>query len=289
MRRNSDRDNTFLLKSNKVLKKEIGEFNALAIYQEIAYKEFEKSLTDKSITTNYSIKTFAEESHKLPLTHRPFGGDGNLIHKAYLIYPQACFDHFLDSFEREIRLFMELDEGLIRTIEKEWDYVKSQKTKLNRLLEVLKRHGCIIDIPNEYYYSYEYYRLARNEFAHDGASINLKTAFSSINRSKILTILPEWRHALEEYNKFVLDDLVAYSVVVKRIADCIAVSFYKSIKWEGFPYKDDADIKTLVSTTKSRNETLPKFKSKLQNFMVSTYGVKIPEEYVDTIVYKLFD
>ena len=97
MRARSDRINTFGFLANRDLKRELGRFDAMILYQEVMMREYYVSQKKSALDEDSYAKQCAG-FHQIPLSHIPFNKVMSHYHQAFLIYPLACFEVFLDGF-----------------------------------------------------------------------------------------------------------------------------------------------------------------------------------------------
>ena len=272
MRRRSDKQNSFHVKANRTLDRELGQFNAMIQYQEIALLELVKQ-TENAKNDNY-IYDLAK-AYDIPLSHIPFDNCLSRLCQSYLIYPNACFDSFIDRFAKELKC-------LLRNYST--DQVDGE-TKLAKVLNSLqKKYGIRIVIPQNLISVYTYYRHSRNCLAHHNPNdLQLQKDFNQIDIEDFLKLVPSWQGALKGCGIYTLDDAIAFSALVKRLADTISQQLYPQINWAYIDFEEDSEWMVFISRLKSK----PDKEVSLQGFVKSKYGEQIPDSQINQLLERL--
>lgn len=272
MRRRSDRQNSFHVKANRTLDRELGQFDAMIQYQEIALLELVKQKNNAK-TDDY-IYDLAK-AHGIPLSHIPFDNCLSRLSQSYLIYPNACFDSFIDNFTTELKCLLR-------------NYSTDQidgETKLAKVMNSLqKKYSIRIIIPQNLIYAYNYYRHSRNYLAHHNPNdLKLQKDFNQIDIKDFLKLVPGWQGALKECGVYTLDDAIAFSALVKRLADTISQQLYPQINWADIIFEEDSEWMVFIRKLKSK----PDKEVSLQGFVKSKYGERIPDSQINQLLKRL--
>ena len=270
MRANSDRINTFSFLANRDLKRELGRFDAMILYQEVMMREYyvyqkKSSLSEDSFAKQCAI------SHNIPLSHIPFQKVMSHYHQSFLIYPLACFELFLEGFIKEVRCLIpnqnnyKLDD-------------RSGESKLERIIAALADNRIRIEIPPLYLNVYTYYRLSRNQLVHNlddtKTGKKIEDHYKLIDVPAFLELIPMWPNALSRINHYELDDLVAFSALVIRIADYMTQSLFSFINWSKIDTEKDNGWVIQVKQIKKKPDRI----KTLKGYVKSRYGVLLDNQ-----------
>lgn len=283
MRKASDKINNFHLKCNKILDKELGQFDALVQFQEVALLDMLESQASSGKSKDEYVKDRASH-HNIPLMHVPFSRFQSSIHQAYLIYPFACLDHFLKDWVREMYFFLGKPEFI--ESKRIGFYIETPKgdSYLHSLLKALKQNGIDIKIPELYINVYDYYRLSRNAIAHSSKDTDvIKVAYDKIDITAALKLVPSWPNAFKESGVYELDDLVVYAAFVKRIADDLSHLIYPHLDWTKCHVEYDEEWMAQVKKTKAKKDRM----KTLQGYVKFRYGEQIPENQITKVMNNL--
>lgn len=276
MRKKSDKINNFHFECNNVLTKELGRFNALVQFQEVALLEMLADQENSGCEIDEYVNAKAVQ-YQIPLGHVPFSRFKDKIHQSYLIYPFACLDLFTKEWVHELYVFLgkpdDNDKRLGFRIEG-----KKEESYVDSVLKALENKGIMLEIPNNYRNILEYYRLSRNAVAHhkEDNVDKIKLAYENIDIAQALSLIPAWQKALAEPCKYELDDLVAYSAYVKRFADDLSHLLYEKLDWTHLhPECDEKWIETIrkISAKHDRRQSL-------QGYVQQRYGEPIPDDQI---------
>lgn len=279
MRKKSDKINNFHFECNKILTKELGRFDALVQFQEVALLEMLTDHENSGCDIDEYVATKAA-LYRIPLGHVPFSRFKDKIHQSYLIYPFACLDQFLKEFVHEMYVFFgkpdDNDKSIGFRIEG-----KKEESYLDSVLKALERKNIKLAVPDNYKKILEYYRLSRNAVAHHRKENfdRINAAYSEIDIEQALSLLPAWQNALAKPCEYELDDLVAYSAYVKRLADDLPHLLYENIDWTHLhPECDDQWIDALkkIRTKHDRQQSL-------QGYVRQRYGEFIPDNQIEEV------
>ena len=279
MRKKSDKINNFHFECNKVLTKELGQFDALVQFQEVALLDMLSAQKEIGEDIDTYIKKNAKK-HNIPLGHVPFSKFLSKIHQSYLIYPSACLDRFLKDWVQEMYLFLgkpddnDIEKGFRINGKKEEAYLQS-------VLSALKHKGYDLGLSELYLNIFEYYRLSRNSVVHISRDKDrITNVYNKIDRVQALKLLPAWQNAFARPCEYELDDLVAYSAFVKRIADEMTSLLYPKLDWTCIHYEYDEEWMAMLKKTRAK----PDRKKTLQGFIKQRYGEPIPNGQIDKVM-----
>lgn len=266
MRRKSDKPNNFHFIANRKLNKQLGEYNALVQFQELAVLDLLKDAKQSGKSIDIYVTDLSKD-YGIPLRNLPFDDYQNQLHLSYLVYPYSCCDSFLDKFRKEVKCF--LPAGF------DWESERGQSI-LEKTVCSFKKNGIDLNIPEHYINVFNYYRIARNILSHNGTERELQKYYDKINREEILKMLPGWPNALKEFNVFELDDMVAFSTIVKRIADHIPHELFSHIDWSIL----SAYSEEWRSFMKKLHAKFDKIQT-LRGYIKQTYGVVLSDDQLN--------
>ena len=270
MRARSDRINTFGFLANRDLKRELGRFDAMILYQEVMMREYYVSQKKSALDEDSYAKQCAG-FHQIPLSHIPFNKVMSHYHQAFLIYPLACFEVFLDGFIKEVRCLIPSSDNY-KLDDRRGD------SKLERTIAALSFNKIRIAIPSLLHSVYTYYRLSRNQSAHtlDDSKTEKKIEdhYKLIDVPEFRKLIPEWPNALSCANHYEIDDLVAFSALVIRMADYMTQSLLSYINWSLIDTEKDDGWDYQVKKKKKKTDRMRTFKG----YVKSRYGVWLDDQ-----------
>lgn len=277
MRKKSDKINNFHFECNNVLTKELGRFDALVQFQEVALLQMldDQEKSGPEIDEYVSAKALL---HHIPLGHVPFSRFKDKIHQSYLIYPFACLDQFLKEWVREMYVFFgkpdDNDKRIGFRIEG-----KKEESYLDSVLKALEGKGIKLAIPTNYKKILEYYRLSRNAVAHhkEENTEKITAAYAEIDIAQALSLLHAWQEALSQPCQYELDDLVAYSAYVKRFADDLSHLLYEKLDWTQLHPECDDDWVAALKKIRAKYDR----QQSLQGYVCQRYGEPIPDNQIE--------
>lgn len=274
MRKASDKINNFHFACNRILDKELGQFNSLVQFQEVAMLELLKKHKDSDKDLDDFIKNCAQ-NHNIPLNHVPFSKFQSKIHLSYLIYPTACLDKFFREWIQEVNIFLVKRGANPDGTDKSFKEDKSVNgSMLKKILSSLNKAGVGINFPELYSNIYDYYRLSRNQLAHSGDNAyEVENAYRKIDTKAALALIPSWEKAFSAPGVYELDDLIAYSAFSKRIADELSHLIYPKLNWTNVQINLDNDWKNFICKAKAKCDR----EVTLQGYVKQRYGEPIPE------------
>ncbi len=200
---------SFRFKSYRNLKNNLGKFDAIVEYNELAVREFFACANGYENPNKYI--SLLSERHHIRVNAVDLSAMPRRIAQFYIlsVYQQA--EEFLENFRREYKEF----------VQKEW----TDEEKDSLLEKILKNIGTIFvenrsaigDLRIEIF---EYYRLVRNQFMHTeikGERLNkclekLKKYSEQINADYKINQAPN------NYNEMSFEDFILFSRVTKDIA-----------------------------------------------------------------------
>lgn len=276
MKRNAYRGTSFNLPCNRKFWKKCGDFDSLIQFQECAYRALMDDLSKKqkansALDLDNYMKFLAAQVHvnlggfKLPDFQ-------NYMYAAYLVYPYANFDCFLDELVGNLAQL-----GIKLKIRQ----AKSKKvsTKLIQVLKQLKNKGINVSIDSYKLEMFDFYRLRRNAVAHMLSGSMYISAFNKIQKSKkqVLKTYPHQPNALQSANQINFDDFIVCTANLKNIADIIVRAIESHINWKkiGKTHPKWIDYKVFNSFCPlERARRIGYIKSKV----ASLYGVQLTDE-----------
>jgi hypothetical protein len=201
----------FTFKSFRALKKRLGEFDAVVECNEIAIREF-----TLQVKSNADSKKYIEElslKHKVRVNEVDFLKFAARIRQFYVLSVTQQGEQFLEEFEQEYKEYFPT---------KAWQPKNSNETVLeNILINVFntKTRG-ILQLTEEVFEAYEYYRLVRNLVAHSEnykiPKITNKYNAAIIHKSELQNKY-HLNSGLNEYIKINYDDFLMITNIVKNI------------------------------------------------------------------------
>lgn len=274
----------FIFRSYSKLKTNLGRFDSVVECNELAVREFVKSVNNSDKQDKY----IEELSEKHGVKVNKF--EPNLFHvrisQWYIlsVYQQA--EEFIDEFKKEHPKSHEWCTG-----EKQR---KQKETSLQHLLRVLNLKESDIDSNGKgiRFQIFEYYRLIRNRFMHtDVDEKRLANALEKIKNYSV-SVFDEFRvNAPNEYNKLTFDDFILFSRVTKDIAQEICrlakpspseiVQMLLKRDKEEDPNKKEINLKSLKRFINNKEQ----LKKRLQHLLRSQYNLQ--EDEVDPIMEEL--
>ena len=200
---------SFRFKSYRNLKNNLGKFDAIVEYNELAVREFFACANGYENPNKYI--SLLSERHHIRVNAVDLSAMPRRIAQFYIlsVYQQA--EEFLENFRREYKEF----------VQKEW----TDEEKDSLLEKILKNIGTIFvenrsaigDLRIEIF---EYYRLVRNQFMHtEIKGERLNTIFGRL-RDYSEHIKAEYKvnQAPNKYNEMSFEDFILFSRVTKDIA-----------------------------------------------------------------------
>lgn len=276
MKRNAYRGTSFNLPCNRKFWKKCGDFDSLIQFQECAYRALMNDLSNKQkadsalVLDNY-MKLLSAQVHvnlggfKLPDFQ-------NYMYAAYLVYPYANFDYFLNELVEDLAQL-----GIKIKIQK--TYYKKRCTKLCQVLRQLKSKGINVSIDSYKTEMFDFYRLRRNAVVHMLPVSTYISAFNKVQKSKnqVLKTYPHQPSALQSANQINFDDFIVCTANLKNIADIIVRAIECHINWKniGKTHPKWIDYRGFNSIyLLDRDRRIGYIRSKV----ASLYGVQLTDE-----------
>lgn len=245
----------FRLKCKKEFWQDLGKFDAIVEFTEVAVRDFVKRskefesfdsyLQEKSIEHEIKVDTIDQSIYKTRMSH------------GYIVSVYQSFELFLRTFKDE---YCELYDV-------KWTLPDSKE---NLLLKIISKVSSLskakkeIEEPN--IALFDYYRVIRNKYVHDYIS-NEKTekAFKEVvkQKSKLIELYPNL-DAPNKFNEVCFDDFIIFTRAVKTIAkglcklvepasENVYVDFYlRTKKFSNFKDKPKRKIEAISNDLKFR-------------------------------------
>ena len=103
---------------------------------------------------------------------------------------------------------------------------------LQRVTDTLTKFRADVDLSELYVNVYDSCRFSRNAITHNGTDTeDINSSINNINKQDAAKLIPSWHKAFSAAGVYGLDDLVAYSAFLKRIADELSRRVCPLLDW----------------------------------------------------------
>lgn len=215
----------FKLPSRERLVKRLGDYDALAEFAVLSFRNLEADARDSENAYIYIQQKAAE--YKVSIKGLvEWENCHEALYKSFMINTYAMFSEFIENLKEDIKILIDSDFSFVGDKDIS-DY------------ERLKRSLCIIgikpDIPIWLEQLEKYYRIVRNHVAHCG--LDDEKCLRLFNDIDIKSMREEYKvfanRAPNPPGKMTIDDFYLYSATVKHIANLILISLETRINWSG--------------------------------------------------------
>lgn len=209
----------FSYKSYRILKKRLGEFDAVVECNEIAIKEF----VERAKVAPNGINRYIQElsiKHNVNVDYVDFDKFSSRIRQYYIASVSQQFEQFLFDFKKEFQLYFGDELTWKVRIDNETVLENSLKNVFNG--KMLKPST----ISNDLTLCYEYYRLIRNFMAHtDRDKKRIEQIHSKIHKNKNVFINElELQSLPNKIYEIDFSDFILFTNIVKHLAFNLSVS-----------------------------------------------------------------
>lgn len=259
----------FSFKAFRNLKKGLGEFDAVVECNEMAIREFLKNLK-----ASQDQKQFIQElsqKHDVKVDTVNIDLFSSRIRLFYILSVMQQAEQFIDDFRKEYK-----------TYSSTWIHKVDGETDFDNLLQNIfttKGQG-IIEIGEEVYYGFEYYRFVRNRFAHSEEKDPKKlenlctkiTEYTHFYNSKFHSV-----NSPNNYDKIDFNDFLLFTNIIKHIGytlceKCKPDNSQLADKILNLEIKvENKIIRPLKSIHKLKNDP-NRFSNAIGNLLKSTFG-----------------
>ncbi len=200
---------SFKFKSYRNLKNNLGKFDAIVEYNELAVREFFACAEGYENPNEYI--SLLSERHHIRVNAVNLSAMPTRIAQFYILSVFQQAEEFLENFRREYKEF----------VQKEW----ADDEKDSLLEKILKNIGTVFlenrsAIGELKLEIFDYYRLVRNQFMHtEIKGERLNTYFGKLrNYSEHINAEYKVNQAPNKYNEMSFEDFILFSRVTKDIA-----------------------------------------------------------------------
>ena len=250
----------FSYEAYRVLKKNLGEYDAVIEVNELLIKEFNSN--SKEIGYNRYVEKLSEK-HNVIVDSIKIDLFNLRIRQYYIVSVYQAFETFISKFKREFLTYF---------IGHSWITKQDGETVLENVVQNVKVINPKIDLQKEVLESVDYYRLVRNYMSHtnrDSGKIALKHKSVSKYVPELSTMF-NYQCTINDISNINFDDFKLFSNCVKHIA------FYLSIMSK--PSNEIVAIKifelekeSIKKLRKTKNNEL-RYKNSIDNLIRSKFG-----------------
>lgn len=213
----------FDLPSRRKLEKRLGDYDVLAEYTICAVRDM-----GHSIKGNASKKEFFKEKlrlHKVNMSgYVEYPNKEHDLCMLFMVNTNAMLNDYIDSYAKDIRALINPD------FEMPGDNAMS---KVEKLLFALKKNNIEFTIPVWVLQCLNYYRLVRNNIAHnDGEQRQCKEAYEGIDKKALNNDYPIFiGKAPNPIENICMNDFYFYSACVKHFANYTVMALKGKVNW----------------------------------------------------------
>jgi len=261
----------FRLNCRNKLYKDLGRYDAIVEFTEIAIRDFLKQ-KPKNIDFDIHLQNKSEE-HGVKVDAIDQSIYRTRISQSYILSVYQSAELFIHSFRHEYNDLYETNWGLDDTKENILIKTLRKVSPINRAKEVIGEHKIEI---------FDYYRNIRNKYSHE--IIRMKKVNKALNKiSKFKELIKDdysKLNAPNDFNKINFDDFILFSRVMKEIADSLCVLV-------------KPDFKTLIDYYRRKkfftkfNENKKRKQNALKSHILSNFGLSGNEvdKLIDELIY----
>lgn len=270
----------FSLPANRLLYRELGDYDAMAEFMECALRymlkhedataKLNELLADRIKETEIYLCDFTIERF-LPMVRR-----------GYLVFPIACMNAYLENLTNDLKALF----GSENVMEQEIKEDKTKKTKevkknsVGKIVDLLNSNDIDIKIEEYLVAIYDYYNKLRNAEAHHNKKEQTKEAIEelydkvTIFQSDIQQRFPNQKTGIpHKHNEIDFDDFILCTATIKIIADEVERSiksklFIPDLKEQCAKYLSEKNLK-------NKNFDEKRKENYVNNYMQTEYGITI--------------
>jgi hypothetical protein len=270
----------FSFKAFRNLKKGLGEFDAVVECNELAIREFLKNL--KSCPDQKQFVQALTQKHGVKVDTVSVELFSSRIRLFYILSVMQQAEQFIDEFRKEYKTY---NPTWADKIDGETDF-----DNLLRNIFTSKGKG-IIEIGEEVYHGFEYYRLVRNRFAHLEEKDVKRLENLCLKISGFATFYNSTFHSVDSpnnYDKINFSDFLLFTNIIKHIGyslceKCKPDNLKLAEKITTLEIKvENKTIKPLQNILRLKNNN-ERFSNAIGNLLNSTFG-KINDTDKDEII-----
>ena len=266
----SKRETTFNIPSNRSLWSKLGKYDALVEYQEVATQLMLRSYNPSKESFRDFLKRISAPIgiHLNGITLQHFK---EIQYQGYLVFPNASFDDFLTGFSADVRIL----------IYDQFDESKIDGCRFEKILDSLNNIGIKPVIEESKVKLYHYYRLLRNDIAHQ-LNKDYSIEYKQIDINTIGNFYP---NLSKPHSKDSLDfnDFILCTANVKDIADKMTQSLLPHIDWKRLCVVNREKwfprYKNFIAEKNDR-----RLRGYIRTSLFCCYGIKFTESYLDQII-----
>lgn len=257
---------TFKLPSRERLVKRLGDYDALAEFAVLSFRDFESDANASDNIINYIHEKAIVHDVKIRGTIA-LENYHEAMYKSFMVNTYAMFSEYIDKLKEDIRILVDPEFGFVD------DNGISDYERLKRSLIKL---GIFPPIPLWLEQLEEYYRLVRNHVAHNnGDDEKCIAAYNKIDKNKMYAEYKVFDgFAPNPPGQITMHDFYLYSASVKHIANIITISLKDKLNWRGIGKTHPTLIKKHPSGTDRRI---------LARDLLIKYGYRYSKEDLDQI------
>ena len=256
----------FKLPSRERLVKRLGEYDSLAEFAVLSFRDFESTALKQQDTYGYICSKAQEHDVKIKGIVS-MNNYHEAMYKSFMVNTYAMFAEFIENLREDIRILVKPDFVFVSN---------NNISDYERLKRSLANIDLYPSIPIWLEQLETYYRLVRNHVAHNGGDDNkCKKAFDKIDLQAMCSDYKVFdKLAPNPPNSITIQDFYLYSASVKHIANIITISLKDKINWKGIGKTHPELIKKHEKGTDRR---------KLARNILLEYGYKYSKEELDQI------
>lgn len=261
----------FSFKAFRNLKKGLGEFDAVVECNEMAIREFLKNL-NASQNQEQFIQDLSQK-HDVKVHTVNINLFSSRIRLFYILSVMQQAEQFFDDFRKEYKTY---------NPESSWTNKVEGETDFDNLLQNIfaTRGKGIIEIGEEVYHGFEYYRFVRNRFAHSEEKDPKKLENQCVKITEYAPFYSLKFHSVNSpnrYDKIDFNDFLLFTNIIKHIGytlceKCKPDNLQLAEKISKLEIKvDNKIIKPLTNLNKLKNDP-NRFSNAIGNLLNSTFG-----------------
>lgn len=215
----------FKLPSRERLVKRLGDYDALAEFAVLSFRDFESNVNTSDNTIEF-IRGKAK-AHDVKISGvLSLDNYHEAMYKSFMVNTYAMFDEFLAKLKEDIRILIAPSYELV-DVNGISDYERAKRS-LNKI-------GIEPQIPLWLEQLEEYYRLVRNHVAHNyGDDEKCMDVYNKIDKNKMYDDYKVFEGlAPNPPGQITIHDFYLFSASVKHIANIITISLKGRINWRG--------------------------------------------------------
>lgn len=250
----------FSYESYRVLKKNLGEYDAVIEVNELLIKEFNSN--SKAIGYNSYVEKLSEK-HNVIVDSVKIDLFNLRIRQYYIVSVYQAFETFISKFKREFTTYF---TGHI------WITKHDGETVLENIVQNVKAINPKIDLHKEVLEAVDYYRLVRNYMSHtnrDSGKIALK--YKSVSKYvPELSNIFNYQCTINDINNINFDDFKLFSNCVKHLAFNLSIMSKPSNETIAIKIFE-LEKESIRKLRKTKNNEL-RYKNSIDNLIRSKFG-----------------